>query len=82
MQTREELITTLKDHIVAVTFTKANGEVRRMLCTLKEGHLPVRDASAEEHSVTSNPDTCVVWDLDKNGWRSFRVDSVLEVEGV
>ena len=32
-----------------------------------------------------NPDTISVWDIDKNGWRSFRIDSVKEikiVEGV
>jgi hypothetical protein len=26
-----------------------------------------------------NPDVLAVWDMDNNGWRSFRIDSVKEI---
>jgi hypothetical protein len=84
MQTREELINDLKTHILAVTFTKANGEVRRMLCTLKEGMLPtITEVTVDRREYNQHSlEAIAVWDLEKNDWRAFRVDSVLEVEGV
>jgi hypothetical protein len=84
MQMREELIEALKDHILAVSFTKADGTIRRMMCTLNAAHLPViteNDVDRREYNKHSL-DVIAVWDLEKNDWRAFRVDSVLEVEGV
>lgn len=61
-----------------VTFTKVNGEVRTMPCTLQESVLPARDTTASTRPV--NNSVLSVWCIDKQEWRSFKVDSVTHVE--
>jgi hypothetical protein len=79
--TREEIVEKLKSNVCEVTFTKVNGEVRTMPCTLREDLVPkyerktpVKEATAKESATLS------VWCIDKAAWRSFRVDSVTNVE--
>lgn len=79
--TKEELVEALKANVCEVTFTKVNGEVRTMPCTLREDLMPayerktpVKEATAKEQATLS------VWCTDKLAWRSFRVDSVTEVK--
>lgn len=79
--TKEEIVTALKAHAYNVTFTKVNGEVRTMPCTLNEEIVPkyerktpVKEATDKEKATLS------VWCIDKNAWRSFRVDSVTNLE--
>lgn len=71
----ETLTEMLQTNIVNVEFTKLNGETRNMRCTLIEDFLP--PASAEISTKKVNLDSRSVWDLDKDAWRAFRVDSVL-----
>lgn len=60
-----------------VSFTKANGEQREMLCTLRPDLIPPQPVSENEKSPRKeNPDVQAVWDLEKEAWRSFRFDSV------
>lgn len=63
---------------IHVRFTKANGEERLMRCTLKNEHLP-KQIDLEESTTKDNSNLVVVWDLDANGWRSFKVDSIKEL---
>ena len=79
--TKEQIVEALKANVCAVTFTKVNGEVRTMPCTLKEDIVPayerktpVKEATAKESATLS------VWCIDKAAWRSFRVDSVTKLE--
>jgi hypothetical protein len=79
--TKEQIVEALKTNVCAVTFTKVNGEVRTMPCTLKEDIVPayerktpVKEATAKESATLS------VWCTDKSAWRSFRVDSVTNLE--
>jgi hypothetical protein len=80
--TRDEILTTLGGESIAfVKFVKSNGEVRRMKCTRNPKHIPETFAPKTETDtkpVKENLDTINVYDLEKNGWRSFRVDSVIE----
>lgn len=73
----KELQELLKKEIVKVVFTKADGTEREMFCTLLEAILPVR-----EEGVVSKPRKGVVtvWDVDNNGWRSFKPESVISYE--
>lgn len=64
---------------IRVTFTKVNGDVRIMNCTLRAESLP-RQTDLEEHTTKKNPNVLAVWDIDSVGWRSFRIDSVTAVE--
>ena len=65
--------------VCEVTFTKVNGEVRTMPCTLDSSLLP--PAPLKEHHSTKlyKPETLSVWCLDKMEWRSFRVANVTKI---
>lgn len=75
----DKLISDLRAGEQVVSFTKRDGTVRRLRCTLQEGRIPPTTSSSAESKVP-NPDTVVVWDVEKAAWRSFRKDSVLNVE--
>lgn len=62
----------LRDNEAVVVFEKADGTVRDMRCTLMESRLPARPDTAK--SRAENPNVCVVWDCDRDVWRSFRWD--------
>ena len=67
---------------VTVEFVKANAEARIMQCTIKESLIPGGFLPKSEKIVKPNADTIRVFDTEKNGWRSFRVDSVTNVTPV
>ena len=71
---RKELIGKLKEGDVSVTFTKKDGSERVMKCALKEDVIPSVESSKKE-----NVGVVVVWDTEKNAWRSFRMDSITNV---
>lgn len=82
---REILVEGLQNNVMRVLFTKVNGDERVMNCTLHDSVLPEKYISEDIIKKKENPDTISVWDIDKNGWRSFRLDSIKEfkiVEGV
>jgi hypothetical protein len=63
-----------------VTFTKIDGSVRSMPCTLKEESMPQRAVNDYHQTRIYTPETLSVWCLDKSEWRSFRVMNVTEVK--
>ena len=72
------LIEALQKGTVTVTFQKIDSdEVRVMPCTLNPVVLKANGVNAVIESI--NPDThhIAVWALDKDAWRSFRVETVL-----
>lgn len=78
---RDTVLKNLKESECKVIFTKTNGEQRQMRCTLKADLLPV--ASGEtKRTKKDNPDIQPVFDLETNGWRSFRWDSLNQFEAV
>ncbi len=82
MTKREALVKSLQKNIMSVVFTKVNGEERKMLCTLHESVLP---EIVEDFTKKENLDVLAVWDVDADGWRSFRLDSIKDlrvIEGV
>lgn len=64
---------------VTVTFTKTDGTERTMRCTLKEDKVVPYEKKTDRVRA-ENLDVIRVWDLDKNEWRGFRVDSIREVD--
>jgi hypothetical protein len=62
---------------VNVIFIKKDGTERKMRCTLKPSLLPQTDLEEAVQKKTPNPDVLAVWDLENEGWRSFRFDSVI-----
>jgi hypothetical protein len=79
---RSEFKKWLNDHLrygeVTVVFNKKDGEKRTMKCTLNPDMVPQLEKKTERVKEV-NEDVCPVYDLDKQGWRSFRYDSVTEV---
>lgn len=78
----------LRQGIFEITFTKVNGELRTMPCTLDPNIIPPAPAPkvlAENETARvkrSNPDNLSVWCTDKNEWRSFKLANVTEIASV
>lgn len=80
---RNILLEALKHNLCEVTFTKVNGEVRTMPCTLREDIIPKPPTDVASKSTIKrheNQNIVSVWCTDKNAWRSFRVDNVTDVK--
>lgn len=91
--THEQLSELLHTGECVVEFTKVNGEVRSMPCTLKAEFIP--DPIPAPHFThftnTDNPvdfpkvkkenlNVMNVWCLDKKEWRSFRIANVISAK--
>ena len=71
---------TLKEKVAIVTFTKRDGSVRTMRCTLKADLLPPQtdiEEQVQDKNPTAPAESLAVWDLEKAAWRSFRFDSII-----
>jgi hypothetical protein len=68
----------LRGGVCEVTFTKINGDLRTMPCTLKEDMLPpqviVEGEEKRERKVSDTSLAVFVTDISE--WRSFRLDSI------
>ena len=73
---RDILIKNLQKKTMRITFTKVNGEERVMDCTLQEHFIP----QTEESNRKKNEEVLPVFDINKGEWRSFRLDSVTNIE--
>lgn len=71
---RDSMVEVLRENVVQVTFTKKDGTVRVMNCTLQESFLPESNTESSNRKINDNLVT--VWDVDVNGWRSFNCSSV------
>jgi|TARA_R110000764_G_scaffold159763_1_gene247395 hypothetical protein len=78
----DEIVGRLRDGVLQVTFDKVNGEQRIMPCTLQTEYMPDMSESkvnqVDEFSV--NKSVIRAFAIDKQSWRSFRVDNVKAIE--
>ena len=74
-KSRKWLIGLLESEIVEITFIKKDGTDRVMKCTLQEDYLPETVGSDKER----NNEVLAVFDIENEGWRSFRWDSVKQI---
>lgn len=81
---KSTLVKQLQTRTATITFTKMDGTERVMRCTLIESYLPPK---REEDEIIDriiptkgSPDIVAVWDLDKDEWRSMRIDRITNVE--
>jgi hypothetical protein len=72
------LIGLLKSEIVELTFTKKDGTERIMVCTLAEQEIPEENLPKGTNRKKSD-EAVAVFDLENNGWRSFRWDSLTNI---
>lgn len=75
---REELRECLSRGIVNVQFTKKDGTPRLMVCTRKTESIPEDKRPSGNSTRKVNDAVEVVFDTEKNEWRSFRYDSITE----
>ena len=79
---REDVVELLRNDVAEVGFTKSNGTDRVMSCTLLAEVLSARVPTPETKTPSKkapNPHTVAVFDLEADGWRSFRLDSVKSI---
>ena len=70
----------LSKGVYEVTFSKVDGEMRTMPCTLEERHLPrieIKEGKAKREQKIEN---LSVWCTDKQEWRSFRIMNVVTIK--
>lgn len=79
MLNRDEVIDLLKTKdSVEVKFIKKDGTVRVMKCTLNPKNIPT-NASSEGSNRKKNLSSIAVYDMEKEDWRSFLVDSIMSI---
>ena len=84
-----DMLDLLRMGVVNFAYIKDNGEYRRARGTLKAGISPEFDAWMNHHNTSGydsksrneNTDgTYNYWDLDKNGFRSFHADKLVDLD--
>lgn len=75
----DEMREIIRNEIVEVIFTKKDGSERKMLCSTMSDIIP--DMSGSKLSKP-NDGIVTVWDIEADGWRSFRFDSVIDFKVV
>ena len=73
---RDVLIKNLQKQAMRITFTKVNGEERVMDCSLQEHIVPATKYTDRKQKEEVLP----FFDINKGEWRSFRLDSVTNIE--
>jgi len=76
---KDWLIGLLQSEIVEITFTKKDGTERIMKCTLAKQKIPAENVPKGTDRAKSD-EAVAVFDLENNGWRSFRWDSLTNIE--
>ena len=78
MELRTSYLSSLYNNICFVHFTKKDGTLRGMRCTLRSDMLPPQTDLEEHTQRKQTTESVAVWDLEVKGWRSFRTDSVID----
>jgi len=79
---QSNVVALMKEGVVTVEFTKVNGEYRKMEATLQSDKMPEVVVEIEEKAPKKKSDTSLsVWDVNAEGWRSFRWDKLQTVNG-
>jgi hypothetical protein len=71
---KDNIVKALKLGVVPIKFRKRDGSIREMRATLVPELIGI-----ETYSAAKGPEHLqCVWDVEKDEWRSFRWDSLLE----
>jgi hypothetical protein len=69
----------LSENDCNITFSKVDGSLRSMPCTLRKEVMPQLAINENQQTRAYKPETLSVWCLDKSEWRSFRVMNVTDI---
>ena len=75
---KTNIMNMLQTGIINVKFTKTDGSERIMKCTLMSEIVKPHDKKTDREKKV-NENIISVWDIDSEGWRSFRYDSIISV---
>ena len=77
---REDIVQALSENVCEVNFNKVDGSVRKMFCTLNPSIMNIDSDGGitKAKSKEANLDIVKCFDVQAQGWRSFRVESVID----
>ena len=79
--TYTEIKNTLQNNkLVLINFTKVDGTTRALRGTVDFSFIPEDHWPKSEKKLNLSEDAVRVYDIENDGWRSFRVDSVTSIE--
>ena len=76
---KEAIVKMLREGVVIVKFTKKDGDIRDMKCTLLSSHIP-QDKQPKGTTRPIDESVVRVYDVVAEGWRSFVLANVISVE--
>jgi len=77
MITKEKLKQLLQKNVLEIKFKKIDGSERIMNCSLIQEIIPISENKTPKKAKPENENVLAVWDLEKDAFRSFRVDSLI-----
>lgn len=77
MKQKQKLVEELKTGVFSIEFTKKDGTLRKMRCTLNSKYLPEVETTSTRRQ---SENTVSVWSVDDNGWRSFVVENLKTIQ--
>lgn len=75
-----EVVRMLREGVITVTFKKVDGSQRVMKCTLQSQFLPEEHRNKGPMLTETTGNTIPVWDVEASAWRSFRLDSITNIQ--
>ena len=73
---KENLLNLLREKELTISFVKKDGTTRKMFCTLKPEVIPEVNGTSGSQK---NENHIVVYDLEKNGWRTLNLETKWEI---
>ena len=75
----------LAGEVLVIFKKRENGLLRNMICTLEQKAIPPEKIQTwirimQAYNQDPYMEKVVAWDIEKNDWRSFYMDSVLSIE--
>jgi hypothetical protein len=78
---KQGILEELRKGLVDLQFKKVNGDLRNMVATLSEDIIPQSDIPEEGKERVVNENIVVLYDVEVSGWRSFRIENLVEYRG-
>lgn len=75
---RQEILEALSEGVVDLQFKKVNGDLRNMRATRSPALIPEEKHPKTEDKREQNETIVVLFDLEVNDWRSFRIENLVE----
>jgi len=80
IESKDFINSALSDHVCKIQFTKKNGDLREMYCTLNMEKIPLDMQPTGNSNRKASTDARSVFDVETKEWRAFRWDSIQAFE--